>query len=358
MGGDRRATPLLDLHRKLGARLTEFAGWEMPLQYEGVVAEHTAVRTSVGAFDVSHLGKLRVSGRSNGAALDYAVTADVAAIEPGHARYALALTDGGGCLDDLFVYRIAGDEWLVVPNAANVAVVAGAVESSGGRVTDEWDRWAIIAVQGPDSFALVDKVFPDSTAAELNLHEWTAIDVLGQTGMIARTGYTGERGFEIYAPAEVAPDAFERVVETGATPCGLGARDTLRLEMGYALYGHEIDTGTNPLEAGLSWAVAWDSEFRGKDALLDIKRSGPARRLFGLRCTERGVPRRGYEVVRAEKRLGAVVSGNYSPTLGAGIALAYARASEIPAEGEGVTVDARGRRIPAVIVKPPFVTKR
>ena len=225
-------------------------------------------------------------------------------------------------------------------------------------MTDEWDRWAIIAVQGPDSFALVDKVFPALAATELKLHEWTTIDVLGHPGILARTGYTGERGFELYAPAEVAADAFENFIEAGATPCGLGARDTLRLEMGYALYGHEIDTDTNPLEAGLSFAIAWDSDFRGKDALLEIKRTGPARRLFGLRCIDRGVPRRGYAVEREEERIGEVVSGNYSPTLGAGIALAYARATEIPAEGEGVTVDARGRRIRAVIVKPPFVSKR
>jgi aminomethyltransferase len=247
-----RATPLLAAHEALGARLTEFAGWQMPLQYAGVIAEHNAVRTSAGLFDVTHLGKLRVRG--SGDALQHAVTADVMALEPGRATYALALVDDGGCVDDVFVYRIAPDEWLVVPNASNVGAVAECI----GDVTDEWDRYAILALQGPDSFTVFEKVWPGSDALALKLHHWCLLDVFGEEGIVARTGYTGERGFEIYAPFAVAERAWTALLDAGAAPVGLGARDTLRLEMGYALYGHELSLGINPLEAGLGWAIAWD----------------------------------------------------------------------------------------------------
>lgn len=352
---ERRASPLLDSHRRLGAKLTEFGGWEMPLQYTGIVAEHNAVRTGAGVFDVSHLGKLRVTGRGDG--LQLAVTADVLALAVGRASYALVLADDGGCIDDVFVYRVADDEWLVVPNAANVAAVAGALRECGCDPVDEWDRWAILAVQGPSSLDLFDGAFGAATT-EMPLHSWAAVDVLGAPGMVARTGYTGERGIELYVPAAGAPDAFARLLDAGAVPVGLGARDTLRLEMGYALYGHEIDRTTNPLEAGLSWAVAWGAPFRGKDALLEVKKRGPRRRLFGIRCTDRGVPRPGYLVLRAGEPVGEVVSGNYSPTLGTGIALAYAPVDRLPAEGESVEVEGRGRRVRGDIVKPPFVRRK
>jgi aminomethyltransferase len=229
--GDR-ATPLLDAHVRLGAKLTDFAGWSMPLQYSGIIAEHNAVRETAGIFDVSHLGKLRVAG--DGEALQHALTADVYGLEVGRATYSLVCTDDGGCVDDVFVYRLAGDEWLVVPNAANVAAVAREIEKSGGAPVDEWDRWAILALQGPDSFEIFDKAIPGSPAGELRLHSWCPIDVLGEGGLVARTGYTGERGFELYAPHGRAEAVFERFLEAGAAPVGLGARDTLRLEMGYA----------------------------------------------------------------------------------------------------------------------------
>ena len=272
-GSGERRTPLLELHRELGAKLTEFGGWQMPLQYGGVIAEHNAVRNSVGVFDVSHLGKLRVVGDEGGRALQAAVTADVMALEPGAAKYALVLTDEGGTIDDVFVYRIGDEEWLVVPNAANDRAVANAIAASGYEPVDEWDRWAILAIQGPDSFELFDKVFPGTGATDLKLHRWTHLDVLGSPGIAARTGYTGERGFELYVPAETAPRRRSKALtEAGAQPVGLGARDTLRLEMGFALYGHELTTEINPLEAGLGWAIAWDAPFRGKDALEEVAR--------------------------------------------------------------------------------------
>jgi aminomethyltransferase len=354
-----RATPLLDEHRRLGARLTEFAGWEMPLQYEGVIAEHTAVRSSAGLFDVSHLGKLRVTGAGAGDALQRALTADVVGLEPGRATYSLVLTDDGGCIDDVFAYRIAESEWLVVPNAANVAAVADAITSSGQglELVDEWDRWAILALQGPDSFELFERTWPGTGATALPLHGWSEIDVMGSPGIVARTGYTGERGFELYAPASTAAQAWRALIDAGALPVGLGARDTLRLEMGYALYGHELTLETNPLEASLGWVLAWDTPFRGRDALAKVKQEGPRRKLWGLVCRGRGVPRQGYTAFVGDDAAGVVTSGNFSPTLGTGIALVLGPAARAPGPGTEVAIDARGRRIEGDIVKPPFIRK-
>jgi aminomethyltransferase len=354
MGEGARRSPLLDVHHALGARLTNFSGWEMPLQYEGVVAEHRAVRTHAGLFDVSHLGKLVAEGADAGPALQHALTADVLALEPGRATYSLVLTDGGGCIDDVFVYRISESDWMVVPNAANVSAVADAIRASGCEVTDAWDRWAILALQGPKSFDIFDKAFPTSGATELRLHAFTSLDIFGEEGLVARTGYTGERGFELYAPASTAEGAWEAMIDLGARPAGLGARDTLRLEMGYALYGHELDRATNPLEAKLGWVIAWDKDFRGKKALEEVRSSGPAKKLFGIKCRGRGVPRQGYAVYFRGERIGEVCSGNYSPSLEVGIALAYAPTPSLPDIGAVVEIEARGRRIEGDIVKPPF----
>jgi aminomethyltransferase len=353
---DRRS-PLLQAHRRLGARLVDFAGWDMPLQYEGIVAEHNAVRTGVGVGDVSHLGKLALSGPAAEEALQTALTCDAGGLAPGRAKYALVLTDGGGCIDDVFVYRIAVDEWLVVPNAANVAPVSDAIASAGAQPRDEWDRWAILAIQGPESFPLVERAWPGSGAPDLRLHAWAPIEVFGAPGMIARTGYTGERGFELYVDAAVAERAFDRLLELGGTPVGLGARDTLRLEMGYPLYGHELDRDVSPLEAGLEWALAWETPFRGRPALEEVRRAGPTRRLFGVRCTERGVPRRGHEVLASDARVGTVTSGNYSPTLGTGIALARGDSRGVPEPDSQIAVAARGRRIGGILTKPPFIPR-
>jgi aminomethyltransferase len=350
-----RATALLDLHKELGAKLTNFGGWDMPLQYEGIVSEHAAVRNAVGVFDVSHLGKLRLAGPDAAGVLDRAMTADVSSLQVGEAKYSLALTEQGGCIDDVFVYRMDQEEWLVVPNAANVFAVGDAIEDAGGAPIDEWDRYSILAIQGPDSFDLFEKAFPRSGATDLKLHHWAPIDVFGERGFVARTGYTGERGFELYAPVETSAEAFRKLLELGARPVGLGARDTLRLEMGYALYGHEISLDINPLEAGLGWTLAWDSPFRGREALEKVKAEGPARRLFGIVLTDRGVPRQDYPVFDpADTEIGRVTSGNYSPTLGTGIALALGPRELAPGPGSAVQIEARGRRIPGDIVKPPF----
>jgi len=352
---DTRATVLLPAHRSLGAKLIDFGGWEMPLQYSGVISEHQSVRTSAGLFDVSHLGKLRLSGTSNGDALQNAVTADVIGLEPGRATYSLVLTETGGTIDDIFIYRIADDGWLVVPNASNVHAVADAIRATGGEPVDEWNRYAILALQGPGSFAVWDKAFPATDATGLKLYSWAPMDLYGTEAMVARTGYTGERGFELYAPVEVAERAFQTLLDSGAAPVGLGARDTLRLEMGYALYGHELSLDINPLEAGLGWAIAWDTGFVGKEALTKVRADGPARKLFGIRCFDKGVPRQGYPVLVGDTQVGTVTSGNHSPTLGTGIALALGPAASVPAVGDKVAIDARGRSIAGDIVKPPFI---
>jgi aminomethyltransferase len=355
--GERR-TALLAAHISRGAKLTRFAGWQMPLQYTGVIAEHNAVRNDVGVFDVSHLGKLRVGGARAGDALQVALTADTDALEPGRATYSLVLTEDGGCIDDVFVYRLGHDEWMVVPNAANVGAVGHAIRSAGGDPVDEWERWAILAIQGPRSFEAFESAFPGSGALELNLHAWCPIDVFGHEGLVARTGYTGERGFELYAPAPTATRAFDRIIDAGATAVGLGARDTLRLEMGYALYGHELALDVNPLEVGLGWVLAWDTPFSGRDACLKVKEAGPDRRLFGIVCKDRGVPRQGYAVTRDDQRVGDITSGNHSPTLGTGIALALGPRATAPEVGTSVHIDARGRLLGGDIVKPPFVKRR
>jgi len=353
-----KASSLLDEHRHLGARLIDFAGWDMPLQYTGVVAEHNAVRTDVGVFDVSHLGKLLVSGRSAESTLQYAVTADVAALESGRAKYAVCLTDTGGCIDDVFIYRLGDREFLVVPNAANVDAVAATIRGSGeAEIVDAWDRWAILAVQGPRSIEVVEQLWPGANTTAMNLYSWRELDYFGEVGLIGRTGYTGEPGFELYVPVGTAPKVFGTLIDAGVTPVGLGARDTLRLEMGYALYGHELALDIDPLEAGLGWAIAWDVDFRGRDALMKVKETGPARRLFGIRCAERGVPRQGYPVIKDGEVLAEVTSGNFSPTLQTGIALALGAADKRPAEGEVVSIGARGRAIAGDIVTPPFVER-
>ena len=365
MGG--RRTPLLEEHQRLGARLTDFGGWQMPLHYTGVVAEHNAVRTATGIFDVSHLGKLRVSGRRSEEALQHAMTADVGALEPGRATYSLVLTDAGGCIDDVFVYRLGIDEWLVVPNASNVGAVAEAISEAGADPVDAWDRWAILALQGPESLDLFEAAFPGSRPGQMPLHCFSGIDFSGYAprdrdsheirGIVARTGYTGERGLELYVPADESVELFRRFVELGAVPAGLGARDTLRLEMGYALYGHEITTDIYPLEAGLGWVLAWDTPFRGREALEKVRADKPPRRLFGVLCTDRGVPRQGYRVLRGNEVLGELTSGNFSPTLQTGIGLALGPRELIPEVGDAVEIEARGRRVAAVIVKPPFIEK-
>lgn len=364
--GSHRQTPLADRHRQLGAKMTPFAGWEMPLDYGSVVAEHDAVRASCGIFDLSHLGMFTVTGDA-APALQYAFTNDIERLSTGRAHYTLCCDDDGGVGDDLLVYHL---EWgyLVICNAANVGAVRASVADGPGSpdIADHNGQYVCIAVQGPQSPRV-------ALAAGLDVHGMAfldcrslavpttgpaasrtpAADGLGG-GVLARSGYTGERGYELVVPAERGGDLWDRLLAAdGVAPAGLGARDLLRLEMGYPLHGQELHTGVTPAEAGVWFAVAADTRFRGADAVRKAKQEPRTRRLRGLRATARGVPRAD-QVVRADGRdVGRTTSGSFSPTVGAGIALAYVDA-DVALDDE-VVIDVRGRDLPAVVVRPPFV---
>ena len=338
--------PLHDRHTALGATLGAFGGWSMPISYpDGTVAEHTAVRTDVGVFDVSHLGKLAITGPGAAAFVNRCFTADLNKIGPGRAQYTLCCNESGGVLDDVIVYVDGPDDVLAVPNAANAATVAGllrAAAPSGITVTDRHRDLAVLAVQGPRSGELVP--------AELDYMAFVDRDGT----RVCRTGYTGEHGYELLVPWDAAGAVWDGLVAAGARPCGLGARDTLRTEMGYPLHGQDLSPEITPVQAGSGWAVGWGKpEFWGRDALVAEKAAGPARRLRGLRATGRGVPRPGMDVLADGARVGVTTSGTFSPTLKVGIALALLDA-DVAADAE-VTVDVRGRALPCVVTKPPFV---
>ncbi len=351
---------LFTVHQQLGAKLVEFAGWAMPLEYEGTLVEHEAVRTSVGIFDVSHLGAIWVTGEEAEAAVSATFTNDPAELAPGQSQYTLCCEDDGGVADDLIVYRIAPDHFLAVPNAANTravfAALSEAAEQHSAKVQDDSRRLAMLAVQGPRALDLVDRLFPN-VLPHVDYRGIGEIDLgPSDTGWLCRTGYTGEPGVELVLPGLDAPGCFRELIELGATPCGLGARDTLRLEMGYPLHGHELTRETDPFEAGLGWAVKLDrAPFRGQEALRAKREQGPRRRLRGLRAQDRGIPRAGMAVYRNGQVAGEVTSGTFSPTLRVGIGLAYLDPS-IDA-GDRVSVDVRGREFAFEVVEPPFVDR-
>lgn len=378
-------SPLYDVHVALGGRLVDFAGWDMPLQFSGVVAEHTAVRERAGLFDVSHLGKLMVEGPQEAAAalLDRTVTANVAGIKEWRARYSLVLNSAGGVVDDLFVYR-RPDAYLVVPNAANTMAVLNAIEderlaaeaagepAGAVRVTDARDRWAILALQGPGTRAIAAALLPG--AVDLPLHAFGDYELGGTTVQVARTGYTGEFGFELFVPSANAPRVWDLLMKAGEgegiMAVGLGARDTLRLEMGYPLHGHEISPELDPVSAGMSWAIDWTKpSFRGKEALDVIRAAGPGQRLVGLVAEGPGVPRAGQAVLAGagpgrgpglggddDQPVGMLTSGNFSPTLHTGIALGYVH-PDLAEPGTMLNVDVRGKRLPVRVTRPPFVAR-
>lgn len=361
-----RPSPLADRHRALGATTTAFAGWDMPLDFGSVVAEHRAVRTGCGVFDLSHLGKLIVTGPDAVAALQYAFTNDATSLSTGRAHYTLCLNEDGGVVDDLLLYRLPWG-YLVVCNAANVAAVHAALANGAAQadVADLTGDFVCLAVQGPQSPRVIG-------AAGLDVQGMAFLDcrALGEPapgaaasetgepaylgGMVARSGYTGERGYEIVVPIERGGHLWDRLLAVdGVVPVGLGARDTLRLEMGYALHGNDIDTSTDPIAARLGFAVAHDTEFRGAAAVRAARADKPPRRLIGLRATERGVPRAGQDVLAGDTVVGRTTSGSFSPTCKTGIAMAYIdRGVKL---GDGVVIDVRGRRLGAELVRPPFV---
>ncbi len=357
METELKRTPLEDEHRALGAKLVEFAGWVMPVEYAGVLAEHRTVRRALGMFDLTHLGKVEVEGTEGRDWLQRLVTNDVAKIEVGQAQYNLVLTEAGGIVDDLIVYRTSENRCLLVPNAANTEAVLGILraEVAGEVAVTHRTDLVTIAVQGPRSPEVVGGLVGE--ASDLSFMRCAVGSYEGAEILVARSGYTGERGYELFAPEDAAPTLWRRLLEAGRPiglqPCGLGARDTLRLEMGYPLHGNEISRDRTPLEAGRPWACSLDTEFTGKAALLAQKERGIPARLRGLRMDGRLIPRPHYPVFLGGERVGETTSGSFSPTLRVGIALAYLH----PEVGTGgrVEVDVRGRRGPAEVVTPPFV---
>ena len=357
---DTRHGPLEELHRSLGAKLGPFGGWLMPIEYGGVLSEHRAVRERVGLFDLSHLGKVDVVGASAFDALQGLLTNDLRKVDVGRAQYHHLLNERGGVEEDLFVYRLAGERWFLVPNAANKDKVVAAVRSAGAEVVDH-DGWCFLGVQGPRSHAVVSKLW--RTAVELSFRGVRVVDWHGTEVVLARTGYTGERGFELFADAAIATELWDAIVTAGRPfdlePCGLGARDVLRLEMGYPLYGQDLGPDRTTLEAGLGWAVSFDKgPFVGRDALERQRGEGLPSLLRGLATADRRHIPRSHQPVPADGRtVGEVTSGTFSPLLGHGIALAYLSPGDAFEPGTAVEIDIRGRIAPATVVTTPFVDR-
>jgi aminomethyltransferase len=355
-------SPLHDRHVAAGAKFADFGGYAMPLQYPtGIVEEHTAVRSGVGVFDVSHLGKASVVGPGAADYVNAVLSNDLRRIGPGKAQYTLCCDASGGVVDDLIAYLRSDDDLLLVPNAANTAEVVrriAATAPEGVTVTNRHREFAVLAVQGPRSADLL---------AALDLpheHDYMAfvdVDWRGVPLTVCRTGYTGEHGYELLVPAEHATAVWDALLAAGephgAVPCGLGARDTLRTEMGYPLHGQDLSLDISPVQARLGWAVGWKKDaFWGRDALIAERAAGPRRALWGIKAVDRAIPRAGMPLLAAgsDTEIGVLTSGTFSPTLKVGIGLALIDAGI--AEGDAVRVDVRGRPADAVVVKPPFVT--
>lgn len=358
-------TPLYDVHVKAGARIVPFAGYEMPVQYSGVMEEHEAVRTAVGLFDVSHMGEVEITGPNALAAVQKLVTNDASAIVDGQAMYTGLLNDKGGFVDDLVVYRFNKERFFICVNASNRHKDFNWMKERTGStasVKDRSDEFAQIAVQGPKAATLVQRLTQTDLSPIKNYH-FTVGAVAGVSDVIiSRTGYTGEDGFELYIPAAKGPVVWNALMDKGADlgvkPIGLGARDTLRLEMKMALYGNDIDDDHTPLEAGLGWIVKLQKgDFIGRDVLLQQKEKGVTRKLVGLEVEDGRIARHGYKVVDAQGNVeGEVTSGTQSPTLKKAIAMAYVPTAK-SAVGTQVFVDIRGKPAPARVVKTPFLDR-
>ena len=357
-----KRTPLYDAHVAAGARMVPFGGWEMPVQYTGIVEEHRAVRAAVGLFDVSHMGEFELAGAGALATLQALTTNDVAALAVGQVQYSLLCNDAGGIVDDLTIARLSDDRFMLTVNAANIAKDWAHVtaRSGGAAWRDVSVATGLIAVQGPHAEALVASLAaPGLDVPKLGYYRCARGVVAGVPALVSRTGYTGEDGFDLYVEAARARPLWDALLDAGraaygAAPVGLGARDTLRLEMKYALYGNDIDETTNPIEAGLGWVVKpAKGEFIGRAAIERVRAAGPARRLVGLEMAERAVPRHGYHVRWGGAPPGVVTSGSYGPSVDRYIAMAYVPAAAA-AVGTEVVVDIRGQAKAARVVKTPF----
>jgi aminomethyltransferase len=361
-----KRTPLYEQHRALGARLVEFGGWEMPVQYSGVLQEHEAVRTRAGLFDVSHMGELKIEGPGAEAFLQYLVPNDISRLAVYQALYTQLCLPDGNTLDDVLVYHLAEGHYMLVVNAANTAkdfawVREQAAQLRDVAVTDQSDTTSLIALQGPAAQAILQPLSAADLAA-IRYYHFAAGAVAGAPCLISRTGYTGEDGFELYcAPVDAVKlwsDLLAAGRGHGLLPAGLGARDTLRLEAGFCLYGHELNEQTNPLEAGLGWSVKLDrGDFIGRDALLKIKAEGVERKLIGVEMLARGICRADYIIYVNEHPIGSLTSGGPGPTVHKNIGLGYVVAAHAVA-GRHVDIDIRGRHTAAQIVALPFYKRQ
>ena len=359
-----RKTPLAAEHERMGARMVDFAGWWMPVQYRGLKEEHQSVRTGVGLFDVSHMGEIRVSGPKAVETLQWTTTNDVTKLLAGEAHYSLFPNESGGLVDDLIVYCVKpGDEYLLCVNASNADKDFAFLQkhNRGAILKNESADWGQIAVQGPKALTLLERVISgDGAIGQMKPFTHREFSWGGTKVIVARTGYTGEDGAEVFVPASKTvalwTEFLEKGRDLGAEPIGLGARDTLRTEMKYSLYGHEIDDTTSPYEAGLGWVVKPGAkDFLGKEKIVAVKEKGLARKLIGFEMTERGIPRQGYVLKSpAGETIGVVTSGTMSPTSGASIGIGYVTPT-FAVEGSEIAVEIRGKLSKAKVRPTPFV---
>jgi aminomethyltransferase len=355
--GTLKRTPLYEAHVAAGAKLVPFAGWEMPVEYEGIRPEHVNVRTNCGVFDVSHMGEIETQGPGAAELLQRLLSNDVSKIEIGGAQYSVLCREDGGALDDLFTYRLDEDRYLTVTNAANHErdfewFEAHAVEFDA-EVRDQIDAYAMLAVQGPEARAIVGRLADGELPARFHTAELT---VAGAGALICGTGYTGEDGVEVLMAPEDAVTVWDAVIGGGGAPAGLGARDTLRLEVNYCLYGNDLTEERTPIEATLGWCVKEDTGFIGSEACRRVREEGPAEILRPFVITGSGIPRQGNEVVSGDERVGEVTSGTLSPCLEVGIGMGYIR-RDLAEPGTEIEIDVRGKRRPAEVRKAPLYSK-
>lgn len=359
--GDLKQTPLFQQHQDLKARMMGFGGWNMPVQYQGIKAEHESVRQRAGMFDISHMGKFLLQGQELRQQLQPLVPSDLSQLQPGQAKYTVFLNPQGGIVDDLIFYyegvnKTGAEQGKMIVNAATTAKDKNwllencSAEALGFEDISE-DR-VLVALQGPQAISILQTLTPTDLSAIGN-YRHQAGTILDQPAWFARTGYTGEDGFEVMVAPEVGHQLWQTLLEKGVAPCGLGARDTLRLEAAMALYGQDIDDSTTPLEAGLKWLLNFDGDFIGRSVLDQQRESGASRRLVGLQMEGRNIARHDYPVCADGQRVGTVTSGSFTPTLGAAIALAYVP-PEYAQPGQTLTVEIRGKQCPATVVKRPF----
>jgi aminomethyltransferase len=352
-----KRTPLHDQHVSAGAKLVPFAGWEMPVQYEGVRREHLAVRGACGVFDVSHMGEVATEGPGAGELLQRLLSNDVSKLDVGGAQYSVLCRDDGGILDDLFTYRLADDRYLTVTNAANHerdhAWFAEHAEGFDASVTDAIDDYVMLAVQGPEARHIVGGLADEELPPRMHT---VTLTVAGVEMLACGTGYTGEDGVELLVPPERAAEVWGALTAAGATPAGLGARDTLRMEVCFHLYGNDMDTTRNAIEAGLGWCCVEDTGFIGAEAVASAREQGTEQKLAPFVLTGAGIPRQGNSVVQADREVGVVTSGTLSPCLDTGIGMAYV-AAELAEPGTEVEIDVRGKRRSARIESKPLYRK-